>query len=340
MRISDFRFNQFDELNYASKVGYHYNYGRNSDIKKQIEGTITKDDIKWFNRFNPRAVKSQIEMTKGGIGNYLGQVLYHSESGHSSYPISPLQAPINYVLSDVENSILIRKETSTGFISTYILKTSMDSEDASLIALENALESAQGARGFGKIITFSGLDPETLNDTILEEVGAGGQGSKGVIESASLTYELDHRVITGAYQVPPALAGVQNNTGFSGEDLKEAYFVFNSVTQCGRDAIENQLNRILENSVFNTKSIKINKLNLDSTEIQNGEEVIVEGDAPVTDVVNTANAVFSEMTGKQMQGLQRAVRKYNKGEISRPQAAQVLSGFGLTEEQCAVWLDD
>ena len=334
IRIADLRFNKFDELNYASKVGYHYNYGRNSLIKKQVEHSVNRGDIKWFNRFNPNVVLEQIKETDGGIGNYLGQVLYHAESGLSSYPVSPLQAPINYLLSDIENSILIRKETSTGFISSYLMKTSLDSEDPTLIALEGAISESQGARGFGKIITFSGLDPETLNSTLLEEIGSGGAGSKAVIESATLTYELDHRVITGAYQIPPALAGVDNSTGFSGEDLAEAYFVFNAITQNGRDAIEAQLNRILENSIFNTKSIKIKKLSLED------EELAPMGEEVVTEQTMSANAVFSDMTGKQMQGLQRAVRKYNKGEISRPQASQVLQGFGLTDDQIAVWLDD
>jgi hypothetical protein len=341
IRIADLRFNQFDELNYASKVGYYYDYGNNSEIKKQVTSSVVPGKIKWFNRFNPNAVTQQIENTEGGIGNYLGQVLYHAESGHSSYPVSPLQAPVNYVLSDVENSILVRKETSTGFISSYILKTSMDSEDPTLLALEAAIAESQGARGYGKVITFSGLDPETLNDTILEEIGAGGQGSKGVIESAQMTFELDHRVITGAYQIPPALAGVENVAGFSGEDLSEAYYVFNAITQSGRDTIEAALNRILSNSVFKIKEIKLNKLTLDTEKLllndQEQEQTISD---PEQEAEAKANAIFADMTGKQMQGLQRAVRKYNKGEISRPQAAQVLQGFGLTEDQVAVWLDD
>jgi len=40
-----------------------------------------------------------------------------------------------------------------------------------------------------------------------------------------------------------------------------------------------------------------------------------------------------------MQNLQRVVRKFNKEEISRAQAEQMLTGFGLTEEQVSVWLD-
>jgi hypothetical protein len=177
-----------------------------------------------------------------------------------------LQAPINYVLSDVENSILVRKETSTGFLNTYMLKTTLDSEDATLIGLERAIEDAQGARGTGKVITFSGLSPEEVNSTLLEEMGGGGAGSQAIIESAKMAFELDREVISGAYLIPPALAGIQEKTGFSGADLQEAYYVFNALTQGGRDAIESELNAILDNSVFKTRDVSIKKLSLDVLE--------------------------------------------------------------------------
>jgi hypothetical protein len=273
IRIATLRFNEFDELNYASKIGYHSNFGRNSEVVKTVQDHPTEGSIKWFNRFNHNAVGAQIDNTEGGISNYLGQVSYYSESGHNSYPIPPLQASINFVLSDVENSILVRKETSTGFINTYMLKTTLDSEDSTLIALERSIEEAQGARGTGKVITFSGLSPEEVSNTLLEEMGGGGAGSKAIIESAKMAFELNREVITGAYLIPPSLAGIDQATGFSGADLKEAYFVFNTITQGGRDAIENELNSILKHSIFKNKAIKIQKLSLDLEEIEVAEEV-------------------------------------------------------------------
>ena len=264
MRITDLRFNEFDELNFASKIGYHANFGRNSEVQKTIQNSVTSAKIKWMNRFNPSAVEKQIKEC-GGVDDYLGQLLYHTETGHSSYPIPPLQAQINYVLSDVENSILVRKETATGFISSYLLKTSLDAEDSSLIALENAMEEAQGARGAGKIITMSGMDPDTLTATVLEEIGGGN--NTAIIDSAAKTYELDQKVINGAYLIPPILAGANQQTGFSSADLKEAYAVFNSITQGGRDTIEQQVNRVLKNSVFAIKEIELTRLQLEVDEV-------------------------------------------------------------------------
>lgn len=265
MRIAELRFNEFDQLNYASKVGYHPNFGLNSEVRKLITQTVTRGNIRWIDRFNPKVVLDQIEALPNKLSDFQGQVLYHSESGHSSYPVSPLQAPINFLLSDIENSILVRKETATGFINSYILKTSLSHDDANLIAFEDAIIEAQGARGSGKIITFSGIAPEDIASTILEQIGSGA-GGKTPIESAVTTFELDQKVINGVYLIPPMLAGADQKTGFSSTDLADAYFVFNAITQTGRDTIEAELNRILKNSVFDTKKIQINKLKLDVEE--------------------------------------------------------------------------
>lgn len=279
LRITDLRFNEFDELNSASKLGYYPDFGLNSEVRKTITQTVTRGKIKWINKFNPETVVKQIENTKKGISNYNGQVLYHSEAGGSSYPIPPLQAQINYVLSDIENSILVRKETATGFINSYLLKTMLQATDPNLVALELAIQQAQGARGSGKIITLAGLSPQEVENTLLEEIGSGGSGAAAIIESCTKTYELAHKVINGAYLIPPILAGGDQKLGFSSSDLKEAYFVFNSITQPAREVIESCVNRVLAQSIFPVKSIKLQKLTLDEEVpgVKPVEEVKTEG---------------------------------------------------------------
>jgi hypothetical protein len=266
MRIAELRFNEFDELNYSSQVGYHKNFGLNSEVVLNVRRPVTKNRVKWFDRYNPSRALEQIESTDGGIDNYNGQILYFSETGHSSYPVPPLQAPVNFVLADIENSILARKETSTGFISSYILKTMMDADDPNLEKFEDAIVQAQGARGTGKVITLSGLSENELKGTILEEIGTGAAGAGAVIDAVVKGYDISNKVINGAYLIPPILSGADQKTGFSSADLTDAYFVFNSLTQGGRDSIESELNRVLSKSVFKTKGIKINKLKLDLDE--------------------------------------------------------------------------
>lgn len=264
IRITDLRFNEFDELNKASKLGYHSDFGYNSVVTKTVRNTVTKGKIKWIDRFNPNVALEQVKNCKNGLlANYNGQILYHSEAGGNSYPIPVLQAPANYVLADIENSILMRKETATGFINSYVLKTMLSSEDPNLIALERSIEDAQGARGSGKIITMTGLSPEEMEHTVLEEIGSGASASVSVVENCTKGYELCQKVITGAYLIPPILAGSDQKTGFSSADLRDAYFVFNAITQPGRETIESAVNRVLKHSTFPVKEIKLQKLSLD-----------------------------------------------------------------------------
>jgi hypothetical protein len=51
------------------------------------------------------------------------------------------------------------------------------------------------------------------------------------------------------------------------------------------------------------------------------------------------NESLKNLTGRQLQGIQRIVRKYNKEELTFDQAAQLLkSGFGFSEEEVNAWI--
>ena len=75
------------------------------------------------------------------------------------------------------------------------------------------------------------------------------------------------------------------------------------------------------------------------------ENPIVE-DAPVTPVeAESEKMIINEnikgLKGREYQNLMRIVREYNKGKISKQQAKQMLmAGYGLSEEDCSVWLGD
>tara|TARA_R110000737_G_scaffold123110_2_gene155148 strand:+ start:4523 stop:5944 length:1422 start_codon:yes stop_codon:yes gene_type:complete len=330
MRLETLRFNQFDELNYASKIGYHRNFGDNDVVQKNIETSVKNSDIKFINIWNPKYALDQIEQLENGVQDYNGQILYYSGAGPSTYPIPQLQSAINYVLSDVENSILVRKETSTGFISSYLLKSTLNYDDPNLVALENAISAMQGARGMGKLMTMSGLGDDEIKGNLLEEIGGGNNSA--IIESATKTFELDRQVITGAYLIPPILSGADVNTGFSTESLKDAYNVFNAITEPGRERIQKEINKILSAGDFGIDSIELTPLSLSF------EEEAVEN-TESEDGVNAENQTLTNLSGRQMQGIQRIVRKYNKGELTEAQATDLLKGgFGFDDEAVANWL--
>ena len=60
-----------------------------------------------------------------------------------------------------------------------------------------------------------------------------------------------------------------------------------------------------------------------------------------SDVETSINENIKGMKGREWQNMMRVVREYNKGKLTRMQAMQMLmSGYGLTEEQCATWLGE
>ena len=326
MEIPSLRFNSFDQINYSNKLGYHPNFALNSEVVKTKQHSVTKGQIKWIDRFNPdpEVIAEQVESCEGGlISNYNGQILYVSNSGYSRYPIPPLQAQINFVLSDIENSILVRKETSTGFIDTYIYKTTADADDRRVTEFQDAVIEAQGARGSGKIIKMSGLSEEEMKSNVLERIES---DKASIIDLSIKAFELTKLQITGAYLIPPALAGIDQKSGFSGEDLKEAYEVFNAITQSGRNKIQQTVNKVLKVGNFPIKEIKLTPLKLDVESIEKGE---------VSNNDNQANSIVTNLTGKQFQGIDRIVRKYRKADdpLTLDAARKMLKmGFGFDQE--------
>jgi hypothetical protein len=140
-------------------------------------------------------------------------------------------------------------------------------------------------------------------------------------------------VINHVYLIPPVLGGQEAKTGFSTESLKDAYFVFNTITEDGRIQIQKDINKILKNGDFGIDSIELCKLKLDIE--QDGEEAEIAPDEAIV----ADNTTLTNLSGRQLQGIQRIVRKFNKDDLSYEQAAQLLrGGFGFTDDEIAEWL--
>jgi hypothetical protein len=173
-----------------------------------------------------------------------------------------------------------------------------------------------------------------MKNDLLEQLGSGNNSA--IIDSSTKTFDLDRKAINGAYLIPPILAGEDVKTGFSTESLKDAYNVFNAFTQPGRDRIAKEINKILKAGNFGIDKIKLTPMSLEvvGSEAGNEEETLENQDSKVAD-----NTTLTNLTGRQMQGIMRIVRKFNKGELTFEQASSLLSGgFGFTPEEIDSWL--
>jgi len=70
-------------------------------------------------------------------------------------------------------------------------------------------------------------------------------------------------------------------------------------------------------------------------EVHSDTEVVEEDLKDATEV----NESVKNLTGRQMQGIERIVRKFTKGQLTNAQATLMLrAGYGFTEDEASVWL--
>jgi hypothetical protein len=106
-------------------------------------------------------------------------------------------------------------------------------------------------------------------------------------------------------------------------------------------------NEILPNfekllSLFSEKPTNLDVKPLTIFESGDISQAPAVGDSPVTTVdTPPINENLKSLKGREYQALIRIVREYNKEKITRDQAVHMLmSGYGLTEEECNVWLGE
>jgi hypothetical protein len=76
-------------------------------------------------------------------------------------------------------------------------------------------------------------------------------------------------------------------------------------------------------------------------DINENPTVVDKPVVPVEAEAQIINENIKGLKGREYQNLMRIVREYNKEKITRGQAIHMLmSGYGLTEEECNVWLGE
>lgn len=156
--------------------------------------------------------------------------------------------------------------------------------------------------------------------------------------------------------VPPVLCGL-SQSGKLGDvqELKNTMELFYLTVRARQDFITSKLN-VLKPLILNGENLnfEISRLNpfsllpdsilsrLTDAELRELFEIPeVENDSIIQGEKNSnkTNEVLTNLTGRQMQGIQRIVRKFNKGDFSFEQAASMLKeGFGFDDQQVDIWL--
>jgi len=282
------------------------------------------------------------------------------------------------MLADYLLSKLLTKELNTGFLQNVILNMVGDENAPATYEDAESMNNGKGYTTAGEALqqylndTFSGVDGESMlvfwskvKEQMPELLPFDSNFKYDKLKDVVETVRTQ---VATAWRVPSILANIQTSGTLSKDDIRSAAQLMFGVVRPFQQEIERFYVKLIANLSRTTPEL----LGLDT-------EVRIENYNPFPDVakvepfiwevltaeekrnwiaqnttielleaaktdgsgmpIQSSNDTLTNLTGKQFQGIQRIVRKFNKGEITFEQAAQLLkAGFNLSDEDIEVWL--
>jgi hypothetical protein len=310
----------------------------------------------WIKDWNDRKAEAEVVLGYNKDLREGKQILYIKEyrPGLDTYSLPGYIGALNYIESDVEVSKHVLGNAQTGFSAS------------KLITLPNGEPTPDEKRNIERRFTerFSGSDGKKFILSFVQDIAK--KPAVDDLGASDLTKEdfgrvdtmIQQNIFAGHQITTPSLFGilVEGSLGTRSE-IRDGYEVFKNTyvndKQQYLEAIFNSLAEIngittelyikpvepinfefSENiiSQFAPKEWILEKIGVDPTKY---EAVTPE---PTQALINEN---LKGMKGREWQNFQRIIRNYNKGNISREQAVQMLkSGYGLDDEAISTWLGD
>jgi hypothetical protein len=342
---------------------FHIEYHKVRSNKDQTEYYVKndwqsfKEKARMYPSFNPaEPVASQILAVKQY--NPLSDV----------YPLPSYYASLNYIDSDVQVSRHVLGNAKDGFVaSTLINLNGGEPQEEHKAAIEKGIKKKfTGSEGDRVVIMFNksrdnAADIVPLSTTMLTKE-----------DFTNINNLIQQEIFAGHQIVSPALMGIKTEGQLGGRtELRDAYEIFNNTYVQERQETHNEnfgeLFAIIgipgEYKIEPVEPLKfefseqIIAANLTQNEIREimgkqpleSGQVTSDGKQAVNEAPTTSqpqptaaeiNSNLAGMTGRQFQQLERIKRKYEKGSLTREQAAMMLrNGFGLNDGDIALLLD-
>lgn len=203
-----------------------------------------KDNIKWINRFDPSKVFEQIP--ESGIEDYNGQILWYSNTGINSYPISKYDSGVTEISTDEGLANIAYRTVRSGFFAAgaLIVKKGLTSDDQTGAKFQSdfveKVEQLQGDQNLNKMIAFE-LDYDENEPKFIEF------GGKNYDKDFTVTNENTVERIYAIFE-QEAFYRIRNGSiGFNSEMIGQVYEYYSSVTGTERRQLERGFKRILDN---------------------------------------------------------------------------------------------
>ena len=311
----------------------------------------------WYKDWTDRKEEAKVIPafnTQNRVGK---QILYIKEyrPGLDTYALPGYMGSLNYIESDVEVSKHVLGNAQTGFSAS------------KLITLPNGEPSPDEKRNIERRFTdrFSGSDGKKFILSFVQDAA-----KKPVVEdlgASDLTKEdfgrvdemIQQNIFAGHQITTPSLFGISTPGSLgSRTEMRDGYEIFkNTYANDKQQFLESVFNQLatLKGATSEITIVPIEPIGYEFSEATIAANMTQDeirekmGLPPLNQVENVTNtpepsqAMVNEhlkgMKGREWQNFQRIIREYNKGKISREQAAQMLkSAYGLGEEELATWL--
>ena len=287
------------------------------------------------------------------------QILYVKEyrPGMNVYSLPGYFGALNYIESDVEVSKHVLGNAQTGFSASKLItlpngEPSPDEKRAVSRQFDNMYTGADGKKYLLAFVNDATRKP------IVDDLGA----SDLTKEDFSRVDELIQTNIFSGHQITsPDLFGIATPGQLgSRQQMRDSYEIFNNTyiryKQMQLEGVFNMLGQYAgvteelkiqptdpigiefsENVILQVapKEWILEKLGIDPTEYG----LPLETEQPMAASPLNVNEHIKGLKGREWQNMQRIIREFNKGKISREQATAMLkAGYALTDEEVSTWL--
>lgn len=314
--------------------------------KEDWKATRNQEKAEVYSAFNPK--------NPTGV-----QILYVKEyrPGMNVYSLPGYFGALNYIESDVEVSKHVLGNAQTGFSASKLItlpngEPSPDEKRAVSRQFDNMYTGADGKKYLLAFVNDATRKP------IVDDLGA----SDLTKEDFSRVDELIQTNIFSGHQITsPDLFGIATPGQLgSRQQMRDSYEIFNNTyvryKQMQLEGVFNMLGQYagvteelklqptdpigIEFSEAVIKEVApkewiLEKLGIDPT--QYGLPAATE--QPMAASPLSVNEHIKGLKGREWQNMQRIIRDFNKGKITREQASSMLKGgYALSDEEVATWL--
>jgi DNA-binding MarR family transcriptional regulator len=314
--------------------------------KEDWKATRNQEKAEVYAAFNP----------KNPIGV---QILYVKEyrPGMNVYSLPGYFGALNYIESDVEVSKHVLGNAQTGFSASKLItlpngEPSPDEKRAVSRQFDNMYTGADGKKYLLAFVNDATRKP------IVDDLGASDLTKEdfGRVDELIQTNIFSGHQITSPDLFGIAVPGQLGNR----QQMRDSYEIFNNTyvryKQMQIEGVFNMLAQYTdvqvelklqpvdpigidfsENVILQVapKEWILEKLGIDPTQYG----IVAETEQPMAASPLSVNEHIKGLKGREWQNMQRIIRDFNKGKITREQASSMLKGgYALSDEEVATWL--